>query len=109
MFIVMLSTLLALCITALPLHDTSLQAPLSVKDDANSKSEDYNLDPIGTYAFAGLPTFDQLPSRKCLNTTGPLDDILVVGLPFDTATSYRTGARMGPNAIRRGSAAASLW
>ena len=31
-------------------------------------------------------------------------DAAVVGLPFDTATSYRTGARFGPEAIRSASA-----
>jgi agmatinase len=31
-----------------------------------------------------------------------------LGFPFDTATSYRTGTRFGPNAIRQGSRAASL-
>jgi agmatinase len=37
-----------------------------------------------------------------------VDDILILGFPFDTATSYRTGTRFGPNAIRQGSRAASL-
>jgi agmatinase len=31
-------------------------------------------------------------------------DAAVVGIPFDTATSYRTGARFGPEAIRSASA-----
>ena len=30
-------------------------------------------------------------------------DIAFLGLPFDTLTSYRPGARFGPNGIRRGS------
>jgi agmatinase len=30
-------------------------------------------------------------------------DVAVVGVPFDTATSYRPGARFGPEAIRAGS------
>ena len=30
-------------------------------------------------------------------------DVAVVGLPFDTGTSYRPGARFGPGAIRQGS------
>jgi agmatinase len=30
-------------------------------------------------------------------------DVAVVGVPFDTATSYRAGARFGPEAIRAGS------
>ena len=31
-------------------------------------------------------------------------DAAVFGIPFDTATSYRTGARFGPEAIRSASA-----
>ena len=31
-------------------------------------------------------------------------DVAVYGIPFDTATSYRTGARFGPEAIRSASA-----
>jgi len=31
-------------------------------------------------------------------------DAAVCGIPFDTATSYRTGARFGPEAIRSASA-----
>ena len=30
-------------------------------------------------------------------------DVAVVGIPFDTATSYRAGARFGPEAIRAAS------
>src|SRR5437763_6040422 len=31
-------------------------------------------------------------------------DAYAIGIPFDTATSYRTGARFGPEAIRSASA-----
>src|SRR6059036_3316937 len=31
-------------------------------------------------------------------------DVAVYGIPFDTATSYRTGPRFGPEAIRSASA-----
>jgi agmatinase len=36
-------------------------------------------------------------------------DIAVVGIPFDTATSYRAGARFGPEAIRSASALLRPW
>ncbi len=49
--------------------------------------------------FAGLGTFARLPE---LDRVGRAD-IAVVGLPFDTGTSYRPGARFGPAAIRQGS------
>ena len=49
--------------------------------------------------FAGLGTCARLPE---LDRVGRAD-IAVVGLPFDTVTSYRPGARFGPAAIRQGS------
>jgi agmatinase len=46
--------------------------------------------------FAGIRTFMRLP-----HITDPAAaEAAVVGIPFDTATSYRTGARFGPEAIR---------
>jgi agmatinase len=36
-------------------------------------------------------------------------DVAVVGVPFDTATSYRSGARFGPEAIRAGSTLLRPW
>src|SRR5919201_1765943 len=50
--------------------------------------------------FAGVRTFMRLPHVTALEGV----DAAVVGLPFDTATSYRTGARFGPEAIRSASA-----
>jgi agmatinase len=49
--------------------------------------------------FSGLTTFARLPR---LEEAGRAD-IAVVGVPFDAGTSYRPGARFGPNAIRQGS------
>ena len=47
--------------------------------------------------FAGIKTFMRLP--HCRTTQGI--DFAVVGVPWDGATSYRTGQRMAPEAIRR--------
>jgi len=49
--------------------------------------------------FAGIRTFMRAPHVTDL--TGV--DAIVYGLPFDTATSYRTGPRFGPEAIRSAS------
>jgi agmatinase len=49
--------------------------------------------------FAGLRTFMRLP--HVVGTDGV--DLAVLGLPFDTATSFRSGARFGPEAIRAAS------
>ena len=49
--------------------------------------------------FAGIKTFMRLPHSQ--NTEGV--DYAVVGVPWDGATSYRTGQRLAPDAIRRAS------
>jgi agmatinase len=50
--------------------------------------------------FAGIRTYMRAPHVTDL--TGV--DAAVYGIPFDTAASYRTGARFGPEAIRSASA-----
>jgi agmatinase len=47
--------------------------------------------------FAGIKTYLRLPHCQ---TTGEID-FAVVGVPWDGATSYRTGQRLGPDAIRK--------
>jgi agmatinase len=47
--------------------------------------------------FAGIKTFMRLPHSR----TAQGIDFAVVGVPWDGATSYRTGQRMAPEAIRR--------
>lgn len=51
--------------------------------------------------YTGLRTFARLPHVEL-----PRDDVdaAVIGVPFDTATSFRSGARFGPEAIRSASA-----
>jgi agmatinase len=49
--------------------------------------------------FAGVRTYMRAP--HVTNLVGV--DAAVYGIPFDTATSYRTGARFGPEAIRSAS------
>jgi len=50
--------------------------------------------------FAGIRTFMRAPHVTDLQGV----DVAVYGIPFDTATSYRTGPRFGPEAIRSASA-----
>lgn len=49
--------------------------------------------------FSGIKTFMRLPNIK---TTEEVD-FAIVGIPFDTGASYKTGARFGPDAIRTAS------
>jgi agmatinase len=49
--------------------------------------------------YTGVRTF-----ARCPHVTDPAGvDVAVVGVPFDTATSFRPGARFGPEGIRAGS------
>ncbi|MBV9808650.1 MAG: agmatinase [Solirubrobacterales bacterium] len=50
--------------------------------------------------YTGVRTFARMPHVEL-----PRDDVdaAVIGVPFDTATSFRSGARFGPEAIRSGS------
>jgi agmatinase len=50
--------------------------------------------------FAGIRTYMRAPHVADLSGV----DAAVYGIPFDTATSYRTGSRFGPEAIRSASA-----
>jgi agmatinase len=56
------------------------------------------------WPFSGINTFAHLPTDKCLLHADTDFDIAVIGIPFDTAVSYRSGARFGPRAIRAASA-----
>ena len=49
--------------------------------------------------YTGVRTFARCPHVREPDGV----DVAVVGVPFDTATSYRSGARFGPEAIRAGS------
>lgn len=50
--------------------------------------------------FSGIRTFSRLPHTRDLEGV----DVAVLGIPFDTAVTYRTGARFGPAAVREMSA-----
>lgn len=49
--------------------------------------------------FAGLRTFLKAPAYD----EGSLAEIAIVGAPYDLGTSFRSGARFGPSAIREAS------
>lgn len=53
--------------------------------------------------FAGIVTFAHFETCRALLEPEKKFDIGIIGVPFDTATSYRPGARFGPSAIRQAS------
>ena len=50
-------------------------------------------------SFAGPSTFARLPELRDIKSC----DVAIVGIPFDAGTSYRPGARFGPQSIRQAS------
>jgi agmatinase len=58
-------------------------------------------DPLQSPRFAGISTFLRLPHVTHLDGV----DVAVVGLPFDTGVTVRSGSRFGPKAVREGSLA----
>jgi agmatinase len=57
------------------------------------------VDALQVPRFAGPTTFARLPRRDEVDRC----DVAVVGVPFDSGTTYRPGARFGPMAIRQAS------
>jgi agmatinase len=57
------------------------------------------VDALAVPRFAGLRTFARLPQLSDVGRA----DVAVLGAPFDGATTFRTGARFGPAAIREAS------
>jgi agmatinase len=53
--------------------------------------------------YAGINTFMKMPYLEDVNKVGDYD-VAVMGVPFDIGTTYRSGTRFGPQAIRRISA-----
>jgi agmatinase len=55
-------------------------------------------------AYAGIPTFMRRPASRELEGV----DVAILGIPFDSgATSFRSGARLGPRKIRE--ASLNMW
>jgi agmatinase/guanidinopropionase len=52
--------------------------------------------PFAMQPYQGIATFGRCPPTRDLSAA----DVAIVGVPYDGATSYRSGARFGPRAIR---------
>jgi agmatinase len=65
---------------------------MSIEQKENHK----RTEPSSIPRFAGIKTFMRLPYER--NVEGL--DFAVMGLPFDTGSTYRVGARFGPEAVR---------
>ena len=76
-------------------------------EDAEESSEAIRgpIDASQIPRYAGPPTFALLPRRDEVSHC----DVVIAGVPFDSGTSYRPGARFGPNAVRQGSRLLRPW
>ncbi|KAH7110831.1 arginase family-domain-containing protein [Dendryphion nanum] len=79
-------------------HHAEKQEPFS-KEHLEELERKWGTD----WGFSGISTFAHLPHTRCLMHPDTEYDIGIIGAPFDTAVSYRPGARFGPRAIRSGS------
>jgi len=59
--------------------------------------------PFAMQPYQGIPTF----GRRPLSSDARDSDVAILGIPYDGATSYRSGARFGPRSIRE--ASLLLW
>ena len=62
-------------------------------------------DPTRAPRYTGVRTFARCPNLSAWEEA----DVAVIGVPFDTAVSHRTGARFGPAAIRDQSLLIRPW
>lgn len=93
-------------IYASPVNRFEEQVKLNIHDDINTYEQKQNLlnELWGEeWPFNGISTFAHLNHSKCLLAPNINFDIGIIGVPFDTATTYRSGARFGPRAIRSAS------
>lgn len=87
-------------------HADHVQVPLEDFAQPSSAGSQTWLEKYGKQVdqvFSGPLSFSHLPYSRCLEDESAQFDVALIGMPFDTAVSYRPGARFGPYAIRSGS------
>jgi agmatinase len=72
---------------------------MSPREGTGSDRPVGQVDAIEAQRFAGVRTFARLPTSAEVKGA----DVAILGAPFDSATTFRTGARFGPAAIREAS------
>src|SRR5579885_659719 len=76
-----------------------------VKPKKSSKPHPQPVDALVYPRFSGVPTFMRLPHITAAEDL----DIAIIGIPFDSGTTYRPGARFGPRNVRVQSAMIRPW
>lgn len=90
---------------AIPKTERNLETERSVKYglDAAPSIGDRTISTFtreGRPPQAGIPTFLRTPFLEDVRRVGEYD-VAFIGVPFDIGTTYRAGARFGPEALRR--------
>ncbi|CZT51674.1 related to agmatinase [Rhynchosporium secalis] len=84
-------------------HAAQSQTPLHEREFVKDSAEELERKWGFEWGFNGVNSFAHLEHVKCLTHPERQFDIGILGVPFDTAVSYRPGARFGPRAIRAAS------
>ncbi|CAK5267416.1 unnamed protein product [Mycena citricolor] len=91
-------------------HEHEDQMPFGYVKGPLDTFRGFNDEVTADSIFSGITTFAKLPWVQCLGRESDIPfDIAFLGAPFDTATSYRPGARFGPSGIREGSRRLTLY
>ena len=66
---------------------------VSVLVSAGEQLDPWNTEFGGTpdLSFSGITTFAHLPHERCLERPEAMFDVALLGIPFDTAVSFRPG------------------
>jgi agmatinase len=99
----MLIALLLLPIQLVAAHQHHLHAAPVAAADVESEEWYNKYGDQHDLGYTGPLSYMHLPYAKCLEDASYAFDIAILGFPFDTTTSYRPGARLGPQAIRMSS------
>lgn len=92
-------------VTLFPFLVLSFQVPYDVSDNITIDNITSHLEEAWgqLWPFQGINTFAHLNHKQCLISPEETYDVAVIGVPFDTAVSYKPGARFGPRGIRSAS------
>ena len=74
-------------------HDWSTQEVLGQDSTLDDKTWLEKYGPQIDQTFSGPLSFSHLPYFRCLENTEASFDIAILGMPFDTAVTYRPGYR----------------
>jgi agmatinase len=74
-----------------------VQAHRGGSDQPNPWADEFGQ--VGDLSFSGATSFAHLPSPKCLDEPHEAFDIALIGIPFDSAVSYRPGT--SPHVLHR--------